>query len=196
MRRCTEPLSYCCTFLNHAMMSASLPGCSVVTLPVAALACAAFRPLMWSADSTLRSVTGSRATPLGSAKRSTMPKGDAANLASGGMAAVAVLSGKLSALRSARPDASLKFLGSSMVNWVCSGSGAAKLMPLTTASSSCAASSSVGLKLSLPLTRRMPCSSFTGTGALKLSVSGRMGRQALCAFSRSQLKLAEKGSRT
>ena len=35
-----------------------------------------------------------------------------------------------------------------------------------------------------------------GTGALKLSCIGRMGRQAAWAFSRSQLNSAAKGSRT
>jgi len=105
------------------MMSASVPGWKVRTLPAGALAadlsCSAFRPLTFSVASTLRKVTGSMATPSGSAKRSTMPKGEAANLASGGIAAVAVLSGKLSALRRVRPDASLKSLGKVMVSWAC-----------------------------------------------------------------------------
>ena len=42
----------------------------------------------------------------------------------------------------------------------------------------------------------MASASLRGTGALKFRLMGRMGRQADCAFSRSQLKLAENGSRT
>jgi hypothetical protein len=57
---------------------------------------------------------GSSAGPSGpSAKRSTMPKGAAANLASGGMAPVLTASGNIDALASVRPEASTKSLGSS-----------------------------------------------------------------------------------
>ena len=42
----------------------------------------------------------------------------------------------------------------------------------------------------------MPASSLAATGALKRRLSGRIGRQPLFAFSRSQLKVAVKGSRT
>ncbi len=184
-------------------MSASVAGCSVLTLPAGALvvlrACSTSSPLMASAGSTLRSVTGSIATPLGSAKRSTMPKGAAANLASGGMAPVDTLSGKLSALRRLRPEASLKPLGSSSVNAVCSGKMPLKVTLLTTWSSSMAASpspSAVGLNVSLLDFKRISVSSLAGTGALKARRMGRTAKQALCAFSRSQLKLAAKGSRT
>ena len=79
-------------------MSASLTGVSVLTLPPWAL--------LAEVPSTRRSVTGSTAKPLGSARRSTMPNGAAANLARGGMAPVATAMGKLSALRSVRPAAS------------------------------------------------------------------------------------------
>ena len=90
------------------MISASVAGCRSLTLP-------GLRPVVRSAASTLRTVTGSSATPPGSARRSTMPNGAAANLASGGMGPVATLSGKASALVSARPEASLKSRGSSSV---------------------------------------------------------------------------------
>ena len=95
-------------------MSPSAVAFRSLTLP-------ASMPLIGSAASTLRSVTGSSAIPSFSAKRSTMPKGDAANFANGGMAPVATFSGKLLALLKARPDASLKSFGSVSENWVCSG---------------------------------------------------------------------------
>ena len=46
--------------------------------------------MLWTAssDSTLRTVSGSSAGEPGSASRSTMPNGEAANLASGGVAPV------------------------------------------------------------------------------------------------------------
>ena len=79
------------------MISASVFGFRSLTLPgVQAWTC--------SAGSTRRTVTGISATPPGSASRSTTPKGEAANLASGGIAPVATFSGKLSgeAQRAAR----------------------------------------------------------------------------------------------
>ena len=68
-----------------------------------------------------------------------MPKGAAANLASGGMPPVATLSGKLAALRGARPAASRKSAGSSTVKDVLSASGTPKRTAFTSASPGCAA---------------------------------------------------------
>ena len=186
------------------MMSASVRGLSVLTLPAGALAAAvpACRPCTRRAASTLRSVTGSSAGGLSdagpSAKRSTMPNGAAANLASGGIPPVDTLSGKLSALRSGRPEASLKSLGSSMVKAVFSASGALTCRLLTRASAwaPSAPPSIWGLRVSLADWRRMAAASLRGTGALNDSIIGRMGRQAAWAFSRSQLNSAENGSRT
>lgn len=62
-----------------------------------------------------RTVTGSSGGPSGSARRSTMPKGLEANLASGGMAPVRTASGKLSAFSSGRSEASRSLAGS--VSW-------------------------------------------------------------------------------
>ena len=174
------------------MISASVLGCRSLTWP-------GLRPLICSAASTLRRVTGSSARSPGlvpgSAKRSTMPNGDAANLASGGMAPVATLSGKLSALRSTRPEASLKSFGNASVNDVFSANSGLKLMLLTTSVLSPSVSN-VGLSVSLADVRRIASASLRGTGALKFSRIGKRGRQADWAFSRSQLKVAENGSRT
>ena len=175
------------------MICASLVGCRSLTLP-------GVNPLTCSAASTLRSVTGSRAGSLGlapgSAKRSTMPNGDAANLASGGIAPVATMSGKLSALTSGRPDASLKSFGSSSMKGADSANGGLKVTLLTTASASPLSPSNAGLRVFLPDARRIASASLRATGALKSSRIGRIGRQADWAFSRSQPKLAVKGSRT
>ena len=57
-------------------------------------------------------------------------------------------------------------------------------------------SSSSGATAEAPLLRRMPSTSLRDTGAEKLKRMGVIGRQALCAFSRWQLKLAVKGSCT
>ena len=173
-------------------MSASVVAFRSLTVP-------ACMPLTFSAASTLRRVTGNRATPSFSANRSTIPKGAAANFAKGGIGPVATLSGKLSAFFNVRPDASLKPLGSSTVNWVCSGMRALKLMLLMTLSPSdggFSLFSKMGLKLSLPAFSRIPSTSLRGTGALKFRLIARMGKQAAWAFSRSQLKVAAKGSRT
>ncbi|MCY1170947.1 hypothetical protein D9M73_110370 [compost metagenome] len=178
------------------MMSASVLGCRSLTLPDVA----GVSPLTCNAASTLRSVTGSRAgSPgfvSGSAKRSTIPNGDAANLASGGMAPVASFRGKLSALRSTRPEASLKSLGSSSVYCADSVNSGLKLTLVTTSAASPLSASNTGLSVSEPDFRRIASASLRGTGALKFRLMGRIGRQADWAFSRSQLKLAENGSRT
>ena len=68
-------------------------------------------PWICNAGSTLRSVTGSIGGMPGSAKRSTMPNGAAANLASGGMVAVFVFNGNSPALSSARPLSSVNPFG-------------------------------------------------------------------------------------
>ena len=175
------------------MICASLVGCRSLTLP-------GLNPLTGRAASTLRSVTGNRAGSPGfapgSAKRSTMPNGDAANLASGGIAPVATLRGKLSALRGARPEASLKSFGSSSTNWDDSANGGLKATLFTRASASPPSASNAGLSVVLPDVRRIASASLRATGALKSSRMGRIGRQADWAFSRSQPKLAVKGSRT
>ena len=76
-----------------------------------------------------------------------------------------------------------------------SGSGDAKRI-CSTRVSPVSSLSNVGLRLSFGPLSRTASASARGTGALKASVIGRIGRQAAWAFSRSQLKLAVKGSRT
>ena len=184
------------------MISASVRGWSVLTLDVLFCAAAAgiadaSSPLTANCGSTLRSVTGSSAGPSGpSAKRSTMPNGDAANLASGGIWPVATLRGKLAALRKSRPEASLKPLGSSSVNWVAAGNGAVNWTFCTTESPSLVASLRFGLIGPAGDFRRIASACLRGTGALNSSDMGRIGRQPDCAFSRSQRNSALKGSRT
>ena len=112
------------------------------------------------------------------------------------MAPVATFIGKLSALSSARPEASLKSLGSSSVNWPSSANSGLKVTSVTRLSPSPASGSNAGLSSPLPDFRRIASASLRGTGALKFSRMGRIGRQADWAFSRSQLKLAVNGSRT
>ena len=176
------------------MMSASVLGLRSLTLPPGV------RLLIFSDGSTLRSVTGSRAGvsafASGSANRSTMPKGAAANLASGGITPVATLSGKFAALAGARPLASWKPVGSSTAKAAFSSNGALKLTPFTSASAPPSSLSNAGFKLAPADFRRMPSASLRGTGALKSRRIGRIGKQAAWAFSRSQLKLTSKGSRT
>ena len=164
------------------LMSLTLPGVSALTI---------------NAGSTRRTVTGIIATPPGSAKRSTTPKGEAANLASGGIGPVAVFIGKLPGAASARPDASTNFAGTSMVKGVLSAKGGAKLTDSTTASSSLALSSSAfGFWVLSPPFIVICIASLRDTGALKRSSIGRNGRQAACAFSRSQVNDTANGSRT
>ena len=171
------------------MICASVRGCRSLTWPAA-------RPCSCSAASTLRSVTGSIGVPPGSAKRSTMPKGAAANLASGGIAPVDTFSGKLSALTGERPAASWNARGSSTAYAVCSANGGLKVTSLTTLSPSALSSSNTGLCVCFAELRRRPSATLRGTGALKFSVMGRIGRHAACAFSRSQLKFTVNASRT
>ena len=152
-----------------------------------------------SSGSTLRSVTGSRAGPLGpSAKRSTIPKGEAANFTSGGILPVAVASGNILELVSVRPAASLNCGGSSTVYLALAVMVAGKVTDSTSESSASLSPfcSMMGATADAPLLRRIASISLRGTGALKLRRMGRIGRQAELAFSRSQLKSAEKGSRT
>jgi len=68
-------------------------------------------------------VMGSRDGSLPPASRSITPKGAAANLASGGEAPVATLSGKLAALAKARPLLSLSPAGICRVNCAFSARG-------------------------------------------------------------------------
>ncbi len=165
-------------------MSLTLPGVSALTS---------------NAGSTRRTVTGINATPPGSAKRSITPKGEAANLASGGIRPVAVFIGKLFGAASARPDASTNFTGNSMVKGVLSAKGGEKVTDSTTASSSALlllSSSAFGLSVLSPPFIVICIASLRDTGALKRSSIGRSGRQAACAFSRSQVNDTAKGSRT
>ena len=181
------------------MMSASFSGRSVLTWPAGAASPPGCRPCTRKAASTLRSVTGSSAGVCGpSARRSTMPNGAAANLASGGMPPVATLKGKLSALDRARPAASFKPLGNSSWNSVLSARGAANCTLLTKPSAAWPSSSPPvwGLIDSRGDFRRIAAASLRGTGALKDSVIGRIGRQAAWAFSRSQVNSAKNGART
>ncbi|MCY1378955.1 hypothetical protein D9M69_666300 [compost metagenome] len=119
-------------------------------------------------------------------------------MASGGIAPVATFSGKLPGVPSGRPEASWKPEGSSMLNCVLSASGGPKLALLTTSSSLCEppSFSSVAL-IVLPSPLSTICeATLRVTGALNCSCIGRSGRQAACAFSRSQLNDTAKGSRT
>ena len=85
--------------------------------------------------------------------------------------------------------------GSVSVNAVFSANSGLKVMLLTTSRASPSASN-VGLCVPLADVRAIASASLRGTGALKLKRIGNRGRQADWAFSRSQLKLAENGSRT
>ena len=170
-------------------MSPSVCNCSDDTVPLAPSARA--RPFTCSCASTLRSVTGIMAGPLSpSAKRSTTPKGAAANLASGGISPAATLSGNIWVFDSVRPLTSLKPDGNSIRYEAFSGKGGLKAIVLT---SSLLSSSP---KKGLIEPSRMPSASLRGTGALKFSTIGRIGKQPAWAFSRSQLNSAVKGCRT
>ena len=124
-----------------------------------------------------------------------MPNGAPANLASGGMPPVATASGKLPALDSARPVSSTSPAGSVSCSRAFSGSGAANCTSLTAPLPS---STNFFGANGAPAagTSRACCASARGTGAVKRSVIGRNGRQADCAFSRSQLNSTAKRSRT
>ena len=172
------------------MISASLSGVRVRTVPPG---CRVFTA---GEASTLRRVMGSSAGPSGpSAKRSTTPNGAAANLASGGIGPVRTVSGKLSAFCSGRPASSLRPAGKTSCAVLRSGRAALKRI-----SSTLLARASPGLKsgssVVLPLRSTTCFAQFMGTGALKFSCTGRIGRQAACALGRSQLKVASNGGRT
>ena len=83
-----------------------------------------------------------------------------------------------------------------MVKAACSAKGGLNDTSETTLSPSALSSSNTGLCVCWEDFRRMPSATLRGTGALKSSRIGRIGRQAACAFSRSQLKLNSKASRT
>ena len=124
-----------------------------------------------------------------------MPNGAAANLASGGIGPVAILSGKLLALASGRPLASFKSGGRRSVKALRSGSGWGNCRRSMSASAS-VLSSMIGACSPLSPTRRANSARRRGTGALNFNSIGRIGKQPACAFSRSQLVLAVNGSRT
>ena len=173
------------------MISASVFGFMSLTLP-------GVRACTISCGSTRRTVTGIMAGVSGSARRSTTPKGEAANLASGGIMPVPTFMGKLPGEASGRPEASSNLEGSSMLNCVLSASGGPKYTSLTTSSSLCVPppSDSWALTVLSPPLSSICAASLRVTGALKFSCIGRSGRQAACAFSRSQVNDAAKGSRT
>ena len=124
-----------------------------------------------------------------------MPKGAAANLTSGGSGPVSILSGKLAALANVRPLASFSSAGRLSVSVARSGKGPSKRMR-SSRSSPWLSSSKWGDISVLPERSRTAPSSLRATGALKTSSIGRIGMQAAWAFSRSQVVLAVKGSRT
>jgi len=168
------------------MMSASVLGCKS----------SSFRSRACRPGSTRRSVSGISAGPSGpSAKRSTMPKGAAANLASGGMGPVSIFSGKLPALASGRPLASFRSAGRLRLSAARSGKGPSKRRR-SSSSSPAPSSAPCGANSVLSERSRTAPSSLRATGALNVSSIGRIGMHAAWAFSRSQRVLAVKGSRT
>ena len=132
---------------------------------------------------------------MASGPASTMPKGAAANLASGGMPPVATCSGKLAALASVRPVSSRSAAGSARLRRLFSGSGAAKRTSLSVALRS---SASTLAAMALPCAGASVAASANarGTGAEKRSSTGRSGRHGALARSRSQLISALKRART
>ena len=124
-----------------------------------------------------------------------MPKGAAANLASGGMPPVATASGNDAALANARSASSRSAAGRVRLKGAFSGRGAAKLIWRTHSPRS---SLSVRGAIAAPFsgTSRAAKAWARGTGALKRNTSGRSGRQGDCAFSRSQLNSASNLGRT
>ena len=172
-------------------MSASLCSCRVETVPLSSM----LMPLTSRSCSTLRKVTGKMAGPLSpSAKRSTTPKGDAANLASGGIKPVATLSGNKLALVSLRSLVSLKPAGKTIRIASFSPNGGAKRTRLTSPSFS--SSENVGLTLPLAFSSRISSASLRLMDALNIRVRGRIGKQPACALLRSQVNSAVNGWRT
>ena len=126
---------------------------------------------------------------------STTPNGAAANLASGGASPVATLSGKLLALASARPAPSFSSRGNSSVKAVFSGKGPAKLSDET--SSALSSLSKLGAIALPPAGCKRTCAATArASGALNVSVSGRIGQHGALAFSRSHENSAVKDLRT
>ena len=172
-------------------MSASSCSCRVATVPLFSID----RPLSFRSCSTLRKVTGKIAGPLSpSAKRSTTPKGEAANLASGGISPTCTLSGNRLALTSERSDSSLKPAGSTMRSASFSPNGGANCTRLISLASS--PSGNKGLASPLEVSSRIASAILRLMGALNITSSGRMGRQPACALARSQLNSAVNGWRT
>ena len=141
---------------------------------------------------TWRSVTGS----IASALRSTTPNGAAANLAIGGAAPVATLSGKLARWRAAgRRCPSARSAGrrcrprSRPAAWERrSRSPRSALSSLSNTGRERARRS--------PAPAATCAASARGTGAEKRRLIGRIGRHGAAAFSRSQLNSAVKAART
>jgi len=146
-----------------------------------------------STGSTLRTVTGKSGTSAPGSTRSRMPK-SAANLASGGFSSVRTASGKLRALASVRPASSLSPSGNVIRNCARSGSPGPNdtdSMPSPASFGSCA-----GNTLPAASTSRIFCASFFAIGAVKDSVSGRIGMHCASLLTRSHEKAARNAGRT
>ena len=87
-------------------------------------------------------------------------------------------------------------MGNSIAYFAPGGNGALKVTLVTIDSASPASPSKVGFTLPDDDLSTMPLAIFRATGALNCSAMSRIGRHAACAFSRSQVKSAENGSRT
>jgi hypothetical protein len=123
-----------------------------------------------------------------------MPKGEAANLAMGGVGPMLTSSGKAAALASGRPASSLTWEGSTNRSWEFSGSGAGNSTRATAVSSS-RRRGAIGVPPACG-TRRSAWAVARETGAENCSTAGASGMHGAFAFSRSQLKFAAKRSRT
>jgi hypothetical protein len=116
-------------------------------------------------------------------------------LASGGVSPVATFNGNAAALASGPADVVLEIAGTSIVNDVFSGSGAANVTAFT--SSPLSSLSKTGF-MGAPAggAELDPFRRLRETGAEKRSTIGRTGRHAAFARSRSQLNSALKALRT
>lgn len=123
-----------------------------------------------------------------------MPKGAAANLASGGYGPVHERSGNCQALAGARPASSFRSAGSSRTSLLFSGNGGLNFSASTMPSPSPGSRS--GLRLPLSVTSLNCSASLRATGAPNASRTGSSGTQPAFAFSRSQEKLTVKLLRT
>ena len=124
-----------------------------------------------------------------------MPNVDDENFASGGIGAVAVLSGKRSAFASVRPLDVVQIRAAA--RWSDPRArAAARRIRCRSTSARLSLSSKRGARLPPGPRSTIFSASARATGALKRSRKGRSGVQGAFAFSRSHEKLAVKGSRT